>query len=473
MQIFSKKFIKQNAAYGVLESTIPPWSIPAWNAVFSGVKPKKMKLYSFIKRQGNSLTPVLRELDDQVYIWDLVSMRDEGVLVVNVPCVSRAISVNGYFVAGFLANRSRLVFPFRLNKILNDYGYIVDVTDLHPLTDEEYLEVCLRATLQKTALFLELSGRAKWRLGVIVYTHSDRIQHRFLKTRFSFVEKYYEVLDTCIARLLDRVDLDNTVVFVISDHGFKIPKATFSMNTWLTSRGYLSINSISAKLRVVRIVEHTLSNSYVLLTAARKTAKILRLTLHRNIQPVRREPMARMDLLRGAYMPSEDGTIYIINIADKVRRVLADRIAKEIKKSLPEIKVHRAAEIYGVALNRAPDLILESDSLVLSVDPALPLRLRTMRATHAREGVFMAMGPQRVVNLGFKGYAKVYDVAPTILYVLGLPIPSYMDGRVLTRIFADNFIKRNKESLIKITYEKARIKSKIYRALVNKALSRT
>ena len=124
MQIFSKKFIKQNTAYGVLESTIPPWSIPAWNAVFSGVKPKKMRLYSFIKRQGNSLTPVLSELDDQVYIWDLVSMRDEGVLVVNVPCVSRAISVNGYFVAGFLADRSRLVFPFSLSKILNNYRYI-------------------------------------------------------------------------------------------------------------------------------------------------------------------------------------------------------------------------------------------------------------------------------------------------------------------------------------------------------------
>ena len=71
MRILSKKFIEQNTAYGVLKSTIPPWSIPAWNALFTGVKPEKMRLYGFIKRRDNSLAPALGELNNQVYIWDL------------------------------------------------------------------------------------------------------------------------------------------------------------------------------------------------------------------------------------------------------------------------------------------------------------------------------------------------------------------------------------------------------------------
>ncbi|RLG74273.1 MAG: hypothetical protein DRO14_05895 [Thermoprotei archaeon] len=249
------------------------------------------------------------------------------------------------------------------------------------------LEVCIKATIQKTAPFLEPSRRAKWMLGIIVYTHSDRIQHRFLETRFSFVEKYYEVLDTCMARLLDETDLSNTIVFIVSDHGFKIPKAAFSVNTQLAGRGYLSVDPIPTKSRVARIVKHTLSNNYTLLTIARKAAKMLRPTLRRSIEQARQETRNKSRAVKGAYMPSEDGTIYIVNVADEVRRVLADRITEEIRRHLPEVKVHRAIEVYGVAQNEAPDLVLESDSLAFSVDPALPLRLRTMRATHARENI--------------------------------------------------------------------------------------
>ena len=32
------------------------------------------------------------------------------------------------------------------------------------------------------------------------------------------------------------------------------------------------------------------------------------------------------------------------------------------------------------------------------------------------------------------------DVAPTILYAMGIPVPDDMDGRVLTDIFSDAFL---------------------------------
>jgi hypothetical protein len=35
------------------------------------------------------------------------------------------------------------------------------------------------------------------------------------------------------------------------------------------------------------------------------------------------------------------------------------------------------------------------------------------------------------------------DLAPTILHYMGLPVPSYMDGQVLTEAFTDSFNEAN------------------------------
>ena len=34
------------------------------------------------------------------------------------------------------------------------------------------------------------------------------------------------------------------------------------------------------------------------------------------------------------------------------------------------------------------------------------------------------------------------DIAPTILYLLGIPIPSYLDGRVLTEAFKEDYCNK-------------------------------
>ena len=39
--------------------------------------------------------------------------------------------------------------------------------------------------------------------------------------------------------------------------------------------------------------------------------------------------------------------------------------------------------------------------------------------------------------------ARLLDPAPTILHYLGLPVPEYMDGRVLTDAFTDEFNAAN------------------------------
>jgi hypothetical protein len=39
--------------------------------------------------------------------------------------------------------------------------------------------------------------------------------------------------------------------------------------------------------------------------------------------------------------------------------------------------------------------------------------------------------------------ARIIDLTPTILYLLGVPIPPNLDGEVLTKIFADGYIAKH------------------------------
>ena len=65
---------------------------------------------------------------------------------------------------------------------------------------------------------------------------------------------------------------------------------------------------------------------------------------------------------------------------------------------------------------------------------ALPLA-----GTHRPDGIFVASGPGVNAGTTIEG-ARIVDLAPTILRVLDLPIPEYMDGTVLQAAFVEGVI---------------------------------
>ena len=58
------------------------------------------------------------------------------------------------------------------------------------------------------------------------------------------------------------------------------------------------------------------------------------------------------------------------------------------------------------------------------------------------EGVIGLHGPGVHPGAKLTG-ASLLDATPTILHYLGLPVPEYMDGRVLTDAFTDAFNEAN------------------------------
>ena len=63
-------------------------------------------------------------------------------------------------------------------------------------------------------------------------------------------------------------------------------------------------------------------------------------------------------------------------------------------------------------------------------------------ASHRLDGVLMISGGPVHADFPFDA-AKIIDVAPTILYLMGLPIPDDMDGRVLTEALDPEYLLAN------------------------------
>ncbi|WP_193383885.1 hypothetical protein [Pyrococcus yayanosii] len=87
---------------------------------------------------------------------------------------------------------------------------------------------------------------------------------------------------------------------------------------------------------------------------------------------------------------------------------------------------------------------------------------------HRLNGIFLAYGPG--IKKGYKiENAKIYDIAPTILHIFGLPIPNDMDGRVLMEIFEEDseFAKRKPKYVDPSYYEKKQEDEKLKKAIKN------
>jgi len=61
-------------------------------------------------------------------------------------------------------------------------------------------------------------------------------------------------------------------------------------------------------------------------------------------------------------------------------------------------------------------------------------------ANHSNNGIFMIRG--KGVKKGFKADFQNLDIAPTVLYCMGLPIPTYFQGKILD-VFSDEWLAAN------------------------------
>jgi predicted AlkP superfamily phosphohydrolase/phosphomutase len=235
------------------------------------------------------------------------------------------------------------------------------------------------------------------------------------------IRDYYEHVDVLVGGLLERAD-GETLVLVVSDHGAKRLDGGIRVNEWLRREGLLALagepNGVASPREVGIDWPHT--------TAWGEGGYYARVFL--NVEG--REPQG------------------VVAAADyeAVRDDLAQRLAAipdDEGKPLPT-RVYKPEQVYPEVEGVAPDLIvIFGDLLWRSVGTIGGEEgVHTFEndtgpddANHAQDGLLVAAGP----GVEARGTldAHLLDVAPTVLELLGLPVPDDMRGRSLVPRLAD------------------------------------
>ncbi|KKL00930.1 hypothetical protein LCGC14_2627820, partial [marine sediment metagenome] len=125
------------------------------------------------------------------------------------------------------------------------------------------------------------------------------------------------------------------------------------------------------------------------------------------------------------------GGIYIVG---QDKEVVRDEIISKL--SLEGFRSFKKEEVYwGQYANLAPDIAIEwgsskyyprafGDSIWMDY---------AISGYHIPQGMFMAYG-QNIEPKGMISTSSIYDVTPTILELMNVPLPNDLDGRVLSEI---------------------------------------
>jgi predicted AlkP superfamily phosphohydrolase/phosphomutase len=480
---------------GRLRSTVPPMSPPAWNSFMTGMNPGKHGVYDFTGRKPHSYETrfINASWRRAPTIWHHLSQAGQRVAVLSVPFTYPPERVNGIMVSGMdapgvagLVDRSATYPPELCDDINANVGDYPMGPNLFAYTDPaEMVDAAVRTIAKKTAAARYLYQKEDWDFFMFVLGETDAASHRFwryydpaspLRDAAPLDAKVanalltiYQQADEVIGQFMALAAPDTSFI-VMSDHGNggDSDKAVY-LNRWLERQGLLRFRMLNGFLKAG--IERAKHWGLRVLPPNVKRA-IYRLT---NI-PDLVESWARFAAIdwRHTQAYSEETPYYPsiwINLKgrepmgtvephayERLREHLSTQLAawRDPYSGQKMIKrVHRREELYaGPCLEKAPDLTIawELDngysylfrpSTGIRRPPVHRLdaqeRRRVKSGDHRDEGIFLATGPHFTAASELKE-AGILDLAPTILYLLGLPIPPEMDGHVLTQIFPDEYL---------------------------------
>ncbi len=122
------------------------------------------------------------------------------------------------------------------------------------IDEQAFLDQALAFCDEREKMLFDALDRVKKGLVTTVFDTTDRVQHMFYRyldpthpanrgketTRHAdAIGKVYERMDGILGRVLAETDDPDTVVMVISDHGFTNFRRGVNLNTWLRDQGYL------------------------------------------------------------------------------------------------------------------------------------------------------------------------------------------------------------------------------------------
>jgi predicted AlkP superfamily phosphohydrolase/phosphomutase len=462
---FLREFTAQGVR-GVLRSTPHPLTPQAWTSLMTGRTPGNHGIFDFVQvdqRRDSPAYTLVTSADVQCEtIWSIASRQECRVTALNFPCMFPAPQINGFVIPGYVpwSYLSRAVHPrslyprlkaqqgFNARELATDWQLerqavqglpeddLASWVEFHTVRERRWFEI---------ARFLMQEEPCE--LTAVLFDGVDRLQHlcyHLLDPRLasqataasarhaqSLCLEYFRQLDGFLAEIVALAGPE-AQVFMASDHGFTAAgDQIFYANAWLQQHGYLEWAEGTPIDDAGRLALDENTESSTLIDWSSTTAFAL-------------TSSSNAIFIRQAQTPGAPG-VRAEEYGAFRQRLIESLLAFSDPKTgerVIERVVTREEAFPGHHIDRAPDLTLflrEPGFLsILRANTPLQPR-RAPYGAHHPHGIFLGCGPG--LRTGEKvAPFSIVEMAPTLLYSLGLPIPSDMEGTPVLSAFTPAFV---------------------------------
>ena len=488
----------ETGVYGELTSTLHPLSPPAWTSFITGKNPGKHGIYDFVIHKPNSyeLEYTYGGMRKGLSIWKLLSIAGKKVTVLNVPMTFPPEAVNGVLISGFDSPGTDSNFaypPHILDEISRNIGkyQLRDYPQGHnPDSFLEHIESLFDFRRRLTHYMME---NYEWDFFMIVFGELDVVQHaywQYTDPAFKSIsnterEKYKHVIrdmyikmDAALGELFSKLPQDINIL-IMSDHGAgPCYKAVF-INKWLEEKGLLSYVGSKGKdyyyLKLLKNMHHSIKTSippagleWMKRTFPKLRQKVKSKIVFSDINWAKTK----------VWSFGRESTNLFINVKNKFPygtvtpgseyESLRSRLIEELKTLIdPDTgesaveRVYRGEEVYhGDCMDNAPDLLVTWKNHHYTSWPGYKDKNRALfepslyhsdysdwsqlqkGGNHRPNGILFMKGSNIKSGFNIEG-ARIIDLAPTILYLMGTTVPADMDGRVLKETINPSHLQQN------------------------------
>ncbi|MFQ6051854.1 MAG: alkaline phosphatase family protein [Candidatus Hydrothermarchaeota archaeon] len=425
-----KKMV-ENGIYGKLESIHPPITIPAWISMATSKSPGKLGLYGFRHRKNYSYKDIWIANSHSIKekaIWDILAEHDKKSCLVGVPPSYPPKKINGWLISCFITpdTKKDYTYPKELKREIESLvgEYIVDV-EFRTDEKDKLLKEIYEMTEKRFEVIKYLLQNKDWDFFMFVEIGLDRVQHAFWKffdkehhlyqksEYENVIKDYYRYLDREIGDLLSIAR--DAIILIVSDHGAKRMKGAFCINEWLIEKGYLRLKNKPDRIISLDKAEIDWKNT----KAWGWGGYYARIFL--NVEG--REP-------QGTIKPAS-----YESFRDEIAREIMN--IRDSQENPMDNKILKPDEIFDEYNGDYPDLMVYLDDLYWRSAGTIGHNSLYLKendtgpddAVHSAHGIFIIYDPRK--KIGKEVDASILDIAPTILDLMGIPVPRDMEGSII------------------------------------------
>jgi predicted AlkP superfamily phosphohydrolase/phosphomutase len=475
------KIIKEGC-HGPLESVIHPGSAQAWASFLTGKKPGKHGIFDFFVRRKNEYNwrPTgSMDLGTEA-LWDIFNRFSVRSAFLFVPMTYPVRQLDGVMISGFgtPGADSDFVYPFELKGQLTkkfSKRSILEMITPRGLNEKTYFNKLTENMDVQVKILDFITDNHAFDFIAYVFGQTDRVQHFYWPKKKGDVSEeikdFYVKVDSHIGKIMRKFEGANFVF--LSDHGFGPCKKDIYINNWLNFKGYLKYRD--KKIRPKNIIRIILKQIIILMRKKLNRGVVIKLKpflprwLYKRLYSLGLIPLAADidwkhtrayslgSTIGGNIFLNLEGREPLGTVAQCDKADLLNRIKDDLKGFKdPETgealiaETHFKESLYqGPYQNKSPDLVFTLRDETYAVKPEYRGNRISLvesakesashgtemlhKGNHRMDGIFMSYGPAIKAGRTIAG-AKIVDLAPTILALLGLPALNDMDGRVLEEI---------------------------------------